>query len=224
MGTHTGHQQEAVGHNATHVGQHLGLGSAHNIHHIVGVAPFFGAFQHILEKAPPGVLVLGQLKIVGTFVGRKRQQDNPLVGIGQERRHRVLTHVGRNGERVETKVALRRQESARILPRSVADVAALGVGNEKRLLAQAVEIVRGKLKLAQSLDAHRLIKRQIGLVGHTIVDGSVDDSFVEQKRRVGLSLQMLGYLVKVSVKANAEERFPFVNQVNKFCTFHSTAI
>ena len=76
-----------------------------------------------------------------------------------------------------------------------------------------MDIVHGELQLAQSFEAQGLIEGQIGLVGHTVVDGGVDDGAVEAEHTVALIAQMLGHLGGVCVKSDAEERAALVDEV-----------
>ena len=165
-----------------------------------------------------------QLEVEGPLVGGQRQEDDPLALDGQERLHTVGTHIGGHGDGVEVEVAFGVEEGTGIALAGVADVAALGVGNGEDGLAQLVEIVHGELELAQTLDAEGLVEGQIGLVGHTVVDGGIDDGTVEAENAVLGVAQMLGHLGGVGVEADAEERLSFSYQADEVLSIHGVSL
>ena len=69
----------------------------------------------------------------------------------------------------------------------------------------AVQIVDGLLECHHSLDAKRLVKSEIGFVGHTIGCGSVDYGLIEGVDRVFFTFQVFGNLLDVCIKSYAEK-------------------
>ena len=53
-----------------------------------------------------------------------------------------------------------------------------------------------------------------------MVDGGIDDGFVEEESGIGLSFQMVGDFVEVGVEADAEERLAFADEVDELLTVH----
>ena len=142
MCAHTGHQKEMVGGYTADVLECLALGGAYDIHHLVGVCPFLALVQHLLKELLT-VGVLGKLEVVASLVAGKCKQDDPFAFIAQEGSNTVLAHIGGNGYGVHVDFF---KERAGIHGTGVADVAALGVGDNHLLGVVLVEILDGLLE------------------------------------------------------------------------------
>ena len=77
-----------------------------------------------------------------------------------------------------------------------------------------MDIVHGELQLAQPFNAHGFIESQIGLVGHTMVDGGVDNGAVELKHTVLCIAQMFRHLGRIGVEADTKKRAALVDEVD----------
>ena len=97
------------------------------------------------------------------------------------------------------------EEGAGIKLRRVADVASLGVSDDKLVGVLRSEVSHCLLEGGQSLYAQALIEGQIGLVSHAIGRCRVDDRFVEGENRVFLVQQMLRNLLYVGIQSYAKE-------------------
>ena len=154
---------------------------------------------------------------MAAFVRGECQEDDPLAFVLEERSHAVLAHVGSHREGIEVDFF---EEGAGIHRAGVADVAALGIGDDEVLWVVLVEVLDGLLKRNPSLHAHALIESEVGLVCHTIGCGGINNCLVEGKDGVFLLQQMLWNLLDVGVETHTEEGLLGENLIDKFLTCH----
>ena len=80
LGPHTGDKEETVGGDCTHLGEHVGFGGTHDIHHVVGCSPLLRGLQHFLKEFL--FPFHGQkLEIECPFVGGEGKKDYPFALI-----------------------------------------------------------------------------------------------------------------------------------------------
>ena len=211
LGSNAGDKKETVGGNGSDLREHIGLGGTNDIHHIVGGAPLLGGLEDLLEKMPAGGFVFKELEIEGAFVGGEGEKDDPLVGIDGEGGDGVFAHIGGNGDCVEIEIALWVEKGFGILLGGVAYVTAFGVGNGEDGLAQLVEVVHGLFELDEAGNAHAFVEGEVGFVGDAIVDGGVDDGFVEEEGGIGIATQMVGDLIQIGIESDTKEGFAFAD-------------
>ena len=72
------------------------------------------------------------------------------------------------------------EETAGIHLRSVADIAAFGIGDDEMVGIMLAKVGYRLLEGIQTGIAQLLVKGQVGLVCHTVGSGGVDDSAVER--------------------------------------------
>ena len=185
LGSYAWDEEEGVGDYLADIAEHLGLGGSDDVHHVVGVAPLLGGLEDALEEAFARGAVFHELEVEGAFVGGECEEDDPLAIVCGEGDYGIFAHIGSDGESVEVEVAVGRKEGFGVLLGGVADVATLGVGYKESFLIERVEVADGELKLTEAFDAHRFVEGEVGLVGYGVVDGSVDDGFVEEEDAVG---------------------------------------
>lgn len=89
--------------------------------------------------------------------------------------------------------------------RSVAYVAAFGVGNDELVRIIGAYMVDGHLQLTQTVGAEALKESEVRFIGHAIGGGGVDNSPAELKQGILLFEQMGGNFLNVGVKADAEK-------------------
>jgi hypothetical protein len=205
LGTYARNEEEGVGDNLAYIAEHLGFGCSDDVHHVVGVAPLLGGLKDTLEEAPARGTVFHELEVEGTLVGSESEEDDPFAVVGGEGDHRIFTHIRSYGESVEVEVAVWREESFGILLGGVADVATFGVSDKESFFIERMEVADSELELTEAFDAHGLVEGEVGLVGYGVVDGGIDDGFVELEDAVGLGGEVTGHLVEVGIEADTEE-------------------
>ncbi len=127
------------------------------------------------------------LEIPGAGIRGAAQQNRAAVGPGEKGQHRVLAHVGIDGDGVGA-VAL--EGLARVGLGGIADVAALRVEDHQRggrALADVAD-ARGELVLS----AQRAVERDLRLVGGGDIGCRIDDAPVEGEQRLRVGAQIRG--------------------------------
>ena len=84
----------------TDILEHLATCGSYDKHHVLRRTPFLTFAHHFLEE-PFAVFILRELEIEASLVARECKHDDPLALVLEERRHRVLAHVGSYGESVD---------------------------------------------------------------------------------------------------------------------------
>ena len=213
---HAGHEEEVIGDNATNVGKEAALRGTDHVHHAIGVGPLAAGAQHVLIEGT--TFGIGdELEIMAALVGGERQEDDPTIGVIEEGGDGVFAHVGGDGERVDARLA---EESAGIHGRSVADVAALGIGDDELIGMVRANVVDGFLIGLPTFHAEALVESKVGLVGHTVGGGGVDDGFVESKNGIFVLEQVSGDFLQVGVETDTEETAFATNVGNELLTVH----
>ena len=168
--SHTGNEQEVVGHDSPHVFKHFPLGRTYDIHHVSGIAPFLRLGEHFLEKRC-AVVVGCELEVLRAFVGCEREEYHPFAVVAEEWSYTVFAHIRCHGECVNIHHLEKR---VGIHFRCVAYVAAFCIGNDEDVGVVAADIVDCVLKCLVARQALRLVECEIGLEGNGIVGCSVD--------------------------------------------------
>ena len=140
--------------------------------------------------------IFRELEVVRTLVAGECQQYHPLAFVGQERRHTVFAHVWGNSKCIEI---VGFEEGAGIHLRGVANVAALGIGNDKLFGIVLVEIGHRTFEGQQSLYTQRFVKGKVGLIGHAIGRSGIDNGLVKLEDGVVCLQQVLRYFLDVGV-------------------------
>ena len=216
MGTDAGNEQEVVGSKTAHVFKQTTAGGTDDIHHPVVTAPGGGDAEHFLKEA----LALGvfrHLKIQGAFVARGGEEDDPLAGIVQERGDAVLAHVGSHGEGVHIEFF---KERAGIHGGGVADVAALGVGNDEMVGMIGANVFHSADEGLPTFQTAAFIEGEVGLETHAIGRGGVNDGAVKLKDGIFGICQMGGKFALIGVKPDTKETAFETNLFKKFLLVH----
>ncbi|OAV63781.1 hypothetical protein Barb4_04734 [Bacteroidales bacterium Barb4] len=200
--THTGDKQKMPRRILPHIQQHLPLRGTDHIHYPLLIRPFLRLLQYLFKQTLAAG-ILRKLKILRAFVGSKSQQNHPAVGINKERLHAVFTHIGGDGDGI--RLVCTAEESAGVHLRRIADVTALGIGNNKLIGIVFANICHCLLKGKQTLYAQTLVESHVWLESYTIIGCCINDSLVESENRVFLVQQVWGYLCDIGVQSYAEE-------------------
>jgi hypothetical protein len=220
LGTYARNEEEGVGDYLTYITEHLGLGCSDDIHHIVEVAPLLGGLEDTLEETFAGGAVFHKLEVESTLIGSEGEEDDPLAVVGGEGDDGILSHIRGDGESVEVEVAVGREEGFGVLLGGVANVSTFGVSDKEGFFIERVEVADGELELTEAFDAHGLVEGEVGFVCYGVVDGGIDDGFVELEDAVGLGGEVTGHLVEVGIEADTEEGTALTDEVNQFGTGH----
>lgn len=203
---HAGYEEEVARRNAAYVFKEFALRGTYHVHHLLVSAPLLRHAEHALEETL-ALRVGGELEIVRALVARQGEQHRPLAGVGEKRRYAVFAHVGRNGQRVHLRAF---EEGAGVHGGGVADVAALRVGNDELVGIVCLDVLHRLLKRLPAFDAEAFVESEVGLVGHAVGGGGVDDGFVEREdgfcRRCTVVNDVLRHLLQVGIESDAEER------------------
>lgn len=127
LGAYAGNEEKIFGRQGAQFAEFFGVGSAADEHEVVGGGPLLAAL-HDLGIEGQAVFLGGELKIGAALVGGQGQYDAPLARKGEEWAHGVFAHVGGEGDGVGAEGF---KHSAGVGGGGIADVAALGVGDDK---------------------------------------------------------------------------------------------
>ena len=206
-----------MGNNTANVFEQFALRGPHDIHQMLIRAPRLTGFQHFLKQTLPRG-ERRKLKILAARIAGERQHNYPLSRITQERFHAVFAHIGCHGQRI---YGIGFEKRFGIARTGIADVAALGIGDDEMVRTVHLQIVDGAFKGLQSLEPVALIKSQVGFVGHTKRCRCIDDGLVEFEDRVVRRLQMCGNLLHIGIQTDTEKRLLLKNLRNKFLLVHT---
>ena len=120
--------------------------------------------------------IFGELEVVAALIACEGEQYDPFALVAEERSHAVLAHVGGHGEGIDVEVF---EKGARVHGARVADVATLGVGNDEVIGMVLANVRDCLLEGLPSLAAEALVESEVGLIGHAIGGGGVDNGLVE---------------------------------------------
>ena len=121
--------------------EHPTLGGTDDVHHVFWSAPLLRNFQHLL-KEPFAVGIFCHLEIHRTFVAGQCQQNDPLAVIAEEGGDGVFAHIGRDGQGIDIVLL---EEGFGVHLRRVADITALGIGDDEVVGVFLLQIVDGGL-------------------------------------------------------------------------------
>ena len=161
------------------------------------------------NKRSPSVSV--ELEVVAALVARQSQEDHPLARIAEERFHAILAHVGSDGQRIYVVLF---KECTRVHNRSVANIATLGIGDDEVVGVVIFQIGYRLLEGHHATHAHALVESQVGLVGHTIGSGSVDNGLVELEDGVVLLAQVLREFAHIGIQSYTKKRLFIENLID----------
>ena len=178
----------------------FGLGRSHHVHQSIAVLPVPGGSDHLSVKRIP--IQFPRLQVKGPLVGGKGKQYGMFVLYSQERLHRIGSHIGSHGYRVEFHL---REKGPGIAARGIAYISALGIGNGKLFRIVGVQIVDRLDKGLPTLNSVSLIEGGIGLIGHSEVMRGINDSLVKSKDRILFRKQVLRHLVQVHIQSDTKE-------------------
>ena len=190
-----------VGHNATDVLKSTSLSGTHHIHHAVAAGPLLTLAQHLFKEAF-ALLVGHELEVVATLVAGECQQHHPLVLVGEEGRDTVFAHIGSHRDSIQVGLL---KEGAGIHGAGVADVATLGICDDELVGMMLTQIGDGLLEGYPAPHAHAFIEGKVGLVGHTVGCGGIDNGLVETEDGVFLLQQAGRELADVGIQPHAKE-------------------
>ena len=126
----------------------------------------------------------------------------------EERLHGILAHVRCHRQCIGFQGV---EEGLGVVGRGVADVAALCIRDDENLRVVVLDVLNGKFKTLPAFGTVDLIKCRVGLVGHCVGCGLVDDLLVEFKDGVVHGQEVLWDLVDVGVETDAKERLLFLD-------------
>ena len=114
------------------------------------------------------------------------------------------------------------EKRTRIELRCIAYIAAFGIGYDKLVGITLADILHCLLKGSPTLGSKTLIKSEIGLIGHAIWCGGVNDGLVECRDRIiGVRFKhRRGYLADIGIKPHAEEAALGKNVVDELLAVH----
>ena len=147
-------------------------------------------------------MVLGELEVGGTGIGGEAEQDYPLSLVCQKWFHAVAAHVRRDGDSVGLEVV---EHGLGVHAGGVADVTALAVDDEELVGVALLDVAAGVAELFPALGAAAFVEGAVGLVGHAVRRGGVDDGAVEGDDGIVATSQAAGKFCSVGVEAHAEE-------------------
>ncbi len=158
------------------------------------------------------------LEVARRRIRRKRKDDAPFSFVCKEGLHAVLAHIGGKSHGIEVECL---EESAGIERGSVAYVAAFGVGDDELFGILRADVIHCGSQCSPALGTESFIESHIGLIGHTIGSGSVDNSLVESYYTLsGRTGYTLGNFLDVGVETYTKERAFGKNLFDKFVAFH----
>ena len=202
LGAHARHEEEAARSQTAHIADELAAGGTDDKHHVDGRAPLLGLDHHIFKHSHT-LGVADHLEVLRALVGCEGQHHCPLALEAEEGSHAVLAHVGSHRDGIDTGTL---EEGLGIHAGGVADVAALCVGDDELVGILLADIFHGFLKHAHALGAHSLVEGEVGLVGHAVALGGVDDCLVEfEDAFCALVGQSLGHLGRIGIEPHAQE-------------------
>ena len=213
-----------VGTVPAYLGQFLRSGGTHYEHQPLAGVSEFGI--HVSDGITYHALIqrhsVGQgqgLELLGRLVGGHGEDYAPASGMLEEGPDGVASHIGGQSHCVKVHGL---EKSPGIAVGGVADVSALGVGDDQDVGMLRPDVADGLSKLLPAGDTLGLVKGDVGLVGDCVLSSGVDNCFVEsQYGSVSVTLPDAGRnLLRVGVKTHAEERALAPDIVVKFSVIH----
>jgi hypothetical protein len=194
-------EQKMLGRKLPHPHKSFGVGGANHKHQVFGAAPFLDSLQHRFPEGLPGIFKPAALEVAAALVGSERQHDGPLAGMAEEWGYAVFAHIRRHGDGIATHLL---EKCFGVHVAGVANVAALGIGDDQVLLA---DIFYRFVECCPAFWSKCFIKSQVGLVCHAELTGSIDDCLVERQDWIAFLVQVLGDFLQLGVESDTEEGF-----------------
>ena len=171
-----GNEKERIGCDATNVLKHLALGSAHDKHDLIFGAPGLDGAKHLFEEACRSAIDGRKLEVMRALVGGQGKANHPLALIAEKRFQGVLSHVGSHGDGIDVEML---KERTGIKRRGVANVAALGIGDDELIGILLANVADSLLEGNSTFYAKLLVESEIRLVGDAIGFSGIDNGLVE---------------------------------------------
>src|SRR5471032_3704917 len=199
LGADAGPQQWHVADDGAHLRQFFRESRAHHQSALAALVPLA---RHQARHALVQWFAIGlqELQVRAAWIGGAAQDDHATVGPGQVRVERIFTHVGVDGDSVG---AITLERFARVLRGGGADIAALGVEDQRNMRVVFTHVTADVFQLL--FCAQRAEIGDLRLECAYQVGRSVDDAGAKGGDSIGRIAQLRWQLGQIRVQAHAQQ-------------------